>query len=123
MFAFVGWALCAAIMGVGTAITSMEITLHVHAIAAPIIFGSLAAIYFSRFNLTTPLQTAVFFTGFIIVMDFVVVAMLILHTTAMFESFEGTWLPFALIFTSTYLVGLFGRFGNTPGHASNNPAD
>jgi len=40
-------------------------------------------------------------------MDFFVVAMLINHSFEMFTSLMGTWLPFALIFLSTYLSGLF----------------
>lgn len=36
--AFVGWLLCGMIMGVGRNITSIENTLIIHAIGAPVIF-------------------------------------------------------------------------------------
>jgi hypothetical protein len=104
--ALVGWSCCAAIMAIGLQVTTQSTTLLLHAIAAPLIFGALSAFYFTRFHDTSPLQTALIFTGVVIEMDTVVVALLILHSFAMFDSVEGTWLPFALIFASTYLVGV-----------------
>jgi hypothetical protein len=38
--ALIGWALCAATMGIGMATTSLQNALIVHAIGAPIIFPS-----------------------------------------------------------------------------------
>ena len=104
--AFIGWALCAATMGVGMAVTSLENTLIVHAIGAPIFFSLVSLVYFRRFNFTTPLFTAICFLAFVVLMDFFVVAMLINRSFEMFTSLLGTWIPFALIFSSTYLTGL-----------------
>jgi len=104
--AFIGWALCGATMMIGMQVMSMQAALVVHAIAAPIFFGAISWIYFSRFNYTTPIQTALIFTAFVILMDFFVVALLVEKSLAMFTSLLGTWIPFALIFLSTYLVGL-----------------
>jgi hypothetical protein len=104
--AFVGWMLCAATMGIGMAVTSLNNTLIVHAIAAPIFFAGVSLVYFRKFNFTTPLQTATIFIAFVIVMDFFVVAILINRSFEMFTSLIGTWIPFALIFTSTYLTGM-----------------
>jgi len=42
-------------------------------------------------------------------MDFFVVTLLINRSLEMFTSLLGTWIPFALIFTSTYLTGLLVR--------------
>ena len=106
VLAFIGWALCGATMGIGREVTSLETALIVHAIAAPFIFGVISLIYFKKFNYTTPMQTAVFFTAFVILMDFFIVALLIEKSFEMFASPIGTWIPFALIFLSTYLVGL-----------------
>src|SRR5512142_821100 len=103
--AFVGWALCAATMGIGMATIGLNTTLIVHAIGAPIFFSGVSLVYFRKFNYTTPLQTASYFLAFVIAMDFFVVAMLINRSFDMFASFLGTWLPFALIFLSTYLTG------------------
>jgi hypothetical protein len=105
--ALVGWALCFATIGVGLALTTLETTLIVHAIAAPVFFAAVSWLYFTRYGYTTPLQTAFIFTGFVMVVDFVVVALLILQSLAMFASPLGTWIPFALIFASTWLTGRY----------------
>jgi len=105
--AFIGWALCFATIGIGRAITTMQTTLIVHAILAPLFFAVVALIYFLKFNFTTPLQTAIIFTAFVISMDVFVVAILINRSFEMFTSLLGTWIPFALIFASTYLTGYF----------------
>ncbi len=105
--AFVGWALCAATIGVGMAVTTMNNTLVIHAIGAPLFFAGVSLIYFRKFNYTPPLQTAVYFLAFVVAMDFFVVALLINRSFDMFASVLGTWLPFSLIFTSTFLTGRF----------------
>jgi hypothetical protein len=107
--AFVGWVLCFATIGIGRALTSMEITLIIHAILAPIFFAVVSLVFFRKFNFTTPLQTAIIFTSFVIAMDVFLVAMLINKSFEMFTSLLGTWIPFALIFVSTYLTGWFVR--------------
>jgi hypothetical protein len=105
---FVGWALCAATMGIGMATTSLENTLIIHVIGAPIFFMVVSLIYFKKFSYTKPLQTAMIFVGFVIAVDLFVVALLINGSLEMFTSLLGTWIPFALIFVSTYLTGLYG---------------
>ena len=107
VYSFVGWALCAATMGIGMAATSLENALIIHAIAAPIFFIIISRVYFKKFNYTTPLQTALVFVGFVIIVDFLVVALLINHSLDMFASLLGTWIPFTLIFSSTYLTGVY----------------
>ena len=107
LFAFVGWALCFATMGIGLATTSLENALIIHAIGAPIFFTILSLIYFKKFNYTTPLQTAIIFVVFVITVDFFVVALLINRSLDMFSSLLGTWIPFILIFASTNLAGLY----------------
>lgn len=104
--AFIGWALCTASMVIGMATMSLQSALIVHAIGAPIIFTLISLVYFNKFNYTQPLQTALIFVSFVIVVDFFVVALLINRSLDMFASPLGTWIPFALIFTSTYVTGL-----------------
>jgi hypothetical protein len=106
LHAFAGWLLCAAIMGIGMALTAMETALVIHAVAAPIFFAAISMVYYSKFNYTGPLATATIFVGFVVVVDFFVVGLLINRSLVMFASLLGTWIPFALIFTSTLLVGL-----------------
>jgi hypothetical protein len=109
LHAFVGWALCAATMGIGMAVTSLQTALIVHAIGAPIYFGVVSYVYFSRFCYTRPLPTAVIFVAFVLIVDFLVVALIINKSLSMFGSLLGTWIPFALIFISTCIIGIVVR--------------
>jgi hypothetical protein len=54
-----------------------------------------------------PIQTALIFLAVIFFMDFFVVALAIMRSVEMFSNALGTWIPFALIFLSTYLTGLY----------------
>jgi hypothetical protein len=108
----IGWGLCGALIGIGRSVTSMDNTLVIHAIAVPIIFGVISWIYFSKFHYTTPLQTAFIFLGIIVLMDGGIIAPFAEKSFAMFSSLLGTWIPFALIFGSTYLVGWLKTRGN-----------
>lgn len=107
LFGLVGWALCGAIVFIGMEIASMDTTLTVHAIGAPVIFTTLSWIYFTRFGYTKPLTTAAVFLGIVIFMDVFLVALIINRSMEMFESLIGTWIPWALIFISTFLTGWF----------------
>lgn len=102
---FVGWALCAATIGLGMSVTSLQTALIAHAVGAPLVFFGVSVIYFTRFHYTGPLPTAVIFVAFVMVVDFFVMAMLILRSLDMFASLLGTWIPFALIFASTLMTG------------------
>lgn len=104
--AFVGWAFCTATMVIGMALMPLQSALVAHAVAAPVIFAAVSLVYFTRFAYTAPLQTAVIFVSFAILMDFFVVALLVQRSLEMFTSLLGTWIPFGLMFTSTYLTGL-----------------
>ena len=104
--AFIGWMLCAATMGIGMATLSLNTALIVHAIGAPIFFTVVSLVYFNKFNFTSPIRTALFFVSFVILVDFFLVALVINKSLDMFTSPLGTWIPFALIFSSTYITGL-----------------
>ena len=105
--AFVGWFLCFVTMGVAMAALPLDDALLVHAAAAPLIFGAVSLVYFSRWGYMRPLATAAVFVGFVMAMDFVLVAVLINRSLAMFASPIGTWIPFSLIFAATYLTGTY----------------
>lgn len=103
--AFIGWAICGSIIGIGRIYTSMQTTLILHALLVPVVFGIISLIYFKKFNYTTPLETAFIFVIFVVVMDAVVVAQFIERSYRMFLSPLGTWLPFLSIFLITYFIG------------------
>jgi Na+/phosphate symporter len=105
VYAFMGWTLCGVVMFIGTAVTSEFIALIIHAVAAPIIFAVVSSFYFKKYNLTTPLESAVLFVAFVVLLDFVIVALLIDKSLAMFGNVLETWIRFILIFISTYYTG------------------
>ncbi len=85
---------------------SMQTTLIVHAIAAPVFFFVISIFYHRKFKYTSPFQTALIFMGFVIFMDLFLVALIVQGSFEMFASILGTWIPFILIFTATYCAGL-----------------
>lgn len=108
-FALIAQMLCWTIMILGQMVTSLENTLIAHAIGAPIIAVVVSAIYYIKFNYTTPLQTAIAFGSVVIAMDVFVVALLIEKSFEMFTSPIGTWIPISSIFLATYLTGVFSK--------------
>lgn len=100
-----GWALCGAAMGISMAITTIGNALVIHAAAAPVIFAVVALLYFRRPGSLSPLATAATFLTVVITMDFFVVALLIEKNFEMFRSVPGTWLPFLLLFLSSWWTG------------------
>ena len=107
--AFVAWAICGAIVGIGMAVTTEFNALVAHAVAAPLFFALTTLVYYRYFGFTSPLQTAVIFLAVVIFLDVTIVALLIEKSFAMFSSFLGTWLTFILIFGATWLTGLLVR--------------
>lgn len=107
--ALVGWGLCGATMFVGMALTTPARALAIHAVVAPFIFAAISYVYFRRSAAWPPLAAAGVFLGIVVAMDFFVVALFIEKSFEMFKSAEGTWLPFALIFASTWCTGLVMR--------------
>jgi hypothetical protein len=106
LHALAGWAYCGMLIGVGRRFLSMDATLVVHAVGAPIGFALLSLLYFKRFACTTPLQTAIAFLAVVVAMDAFLVAPVFERSYAMFASPLGTWIPFALIFAATYFTGM-----------------
>jgi multisubunit Na+/H+ antiporter MnhC subunit len=105
-FAIVGWAVCAATIGIGFNLITERGALILHAIVAPIAFAGLSWLYFTRFAYTGPLPTALFFLAIVVGLDVFVVALLIERSFAMFASALGTWAPLFLIFASTWATGI-----------------
>ncbi|MFO7461686.1 MAG: hypothetical protein R6X07_13795 [Desulfatiglandales bacterium] len=123
LFAFIGWVACGSTMGIGMALTSLDTTLILHAIGAPIYFVILSFFYFRRFHHTKPIITAAAFLGFVVMLDFFLVALVINRSLDMFRSFLGTWLPFALIFIATWVTGEIVTRGELASPSSKNSSD
>jgi menaquinone-dependent protoporphyrinogen oxidase len=104
-YGMAGWAACAAIMGLLLRTTGLTTALAVHAVAAPAVFAFLAVRYFRARGARDPFPTAVAWTMLVAALDLIVVAAAIERSIAMFASIAGTWLPFVLIFLSTWATG------------------
>jgi hypothetical protein len=102
----VGWAFCGGIIAVGRQLTTMDRTLIIHALGAPVGFAVITWFYYRKFGFTAPLQTALLFLMVVLALDVLVVALLLERSFAMFRSPLGTWVPLALIFLSTWVTGL-----------------
>jgi len=101
------WAFCGALVGVGRQFMSMDMTLIVHAVGAPVGAAIASWFYFRNFYFTRPFATAATFVGLSLVLDVLIVALLIEKSFDMFSSILGVWLPQALIFSATYSTGRF----------------
>jgi hypothetical protein len=107
--AFILWVLCAAVMGIGRAVTTEQNAFIIHAVAAPLVSALISLNYFKRFNYTSPLQTALIFVLVPAALDLLIVSLLVLRSLDMFTSpgsLLGTWIPLTLIFFASYLTGL-----------------
>jgi hypothetical protein len=104
--AFIGWMLCGMVMFIGPFFLSMETTLIIHAILAPVFFIIVSLVYFKKFNYTKPLTTAMMFVAVVILADIFIVSLLIEKSFEMFTSFIGTWLIFILAFLVVWITGL-----------------
>ena len=107
--AIIVWGLCGATISIGRSVTTMGTTLIIHAIVAPIFAFIVSLFYYKKFNYTTPIWTAIIFLLVVIAMDAGLVAPVFEKSYDMFRSMLGTWIPFTLIFLSTYLTGLIIR--------------
>jgi menaquinone-dependent protoporphyrinogen oxidase len=105
LYGFAGWAACAATMGALLKTVGLGAALWLHALAATVIFVLVARSYFRARGAREPLFVAAVFTTTVALLDLVVVAGAVQHSLAMFSSFVGTWLPFALIFVATWATG------------------
>lgn len=94
-----GWAWCAAIVGIGRQLVSLDTTLVVHAVAAPMGYALVSYAYFRRSDAVSRLAAAALFVSSAAALDFMIVALLIQKSLVMFVSSIGTWLPLAFILT------------------------
>ena len=108
-FGILGQMGCWGLMIGGQAITTLENALIIHAIGAPIVFALVSFVYFKKLDFTKPWVTAIIFVAVVVIMDFFIVSLLINQNFDMFLSPIGTWIPFVLIFASTYLTGTYVR--------------
>jgi len=106
-FAWVAWGLCGATMGLARGLAPLETALLVHAVAAPIIAGSLAYVYARWIAGPPPLVIGAVFLGVVVAMDAGLIAPFVERSWDMFRSPMGTWVPFASIFLGSWGAALW----------------
>jgi hypothetical protein len=104
-YSIIGWGVCGATILLGRRFLSINTTLLVHAVVAPVAFGILAWLFFKKFSQASPAAVAAAMVGIVIALDALVVAPLFERSYAMFQSLIGTWIPFASILAAAYIVG------------------
>lgn len=84
---------------------------------APLFFVAVSSVNFRRVRAAVPWLTAVEFVAFVMVVDFVVVAVMVYRSPDMFTRPLGTWISFGLIFLATYFTGLASKRAAPRGRA------
>ena len=107
--ALAGWVACGATVALGRQVMSLERTLVVHAVVAPLVFGLLTRSHFRHYPQSSPAVTSGAMLGLVVALDALVVAPFLEHSYAMFASLLGTWVPFASILVASYDVGRVSR--------------
>ncbi len=103
--ALVGWAICGATIALGRQLVSMQLTLWIHAVVAPVAFALLTRHHFKRFPDSSPVKTAFVMLAIVVGLDALLVAPVFERSYVMFTSVLGTWVPFASIFMASYWTG------------------
>src|SRR5271166_3076332 len=104
--ALVLWGACGGIIAIGRRLWSIDTTLRVHLIAAPIIAFLVAAAHRALAPEFDPLLRAAAITIIVMLLDALVVAPFFERSYGMFRSVIGTWLPFVAIFTAAWAAGV-----------------
>ena len=100
------WGACGAVIAIGRKLWSIDTTLRVHLVAAPVFAYLLAAVHAALAPGFDPLTRGVAMTLIIVGLDALVVAPLVERSYAMFRSVIGTWLPFLAIFAAAWTAGV-----------------
>ena len=100
------WMACGGVMAVGRRIWTIDIALRVHLAVAPAVAFIVSAVHKMLAPEFDSVLRALAITGLVVLLDAVVVAPLFERSYAMFRSFIGTWLPFALIFLASWAAGI-----------------
>src|SRR5271166_315805 len=100
------WAACGGVIAVGRKLWSIDITLRVHLVAAPVLAFLVVVIHKELAPAFDPLLRAAAITIIVILLDALLVAPFFERSYAMFRSVIGTWLPFVAIFGACWAAGV-----------------
>ncbi len=106
--ALVLWGACGGVIAAGRRLWSLDTTLRVHLVVAPVLAFLVAVAHKELAPGFDPLLRAAAITFIVMLLDALVVAPLFERSYAMFRSFVGTWLPFVAIFAACWAAGVSG---------------
>ena len=95
-------------MAVGRRLWTLDTTLRVHLVADPVLAFLLSALHEWLAPEFSSLLRATLMTGFVVILDALVVAPVFERSYAMFRSVIGTWLPLVAIFVASFCGGDIG---------------
>ncbi len=104
--ALVLWGACGGAIAIGRRLWSLDATLPVHLVAAPIIAILVATVHRELAPEFDPQLRAAAITIIVMLLDALVVAPLFERSYAMFRSVVGTWLPFVAMFAAALAAGI-----------------
>lgn len=104
--ALLGWTMCAAVLSATAYATSFATAFSVNSILAPALFLIVAIAHFRRPGALHPAFVATVFAAVGIVYVLVTAVTVPERGLASLRSVTGTWLPLALVFFGTWIVGL-----------------
>lgn len=120
-YGVVGWAASAAVLVGLLAISTLGVTLTLHAVLAPLVFGALAVRYQRVVGARAPLVMAAGWTAIVALLHVLVLEVLIARAVSL-PGLWAFWLPLALIFLASLGAGaLSARLplpGATPARAA-----
>ncbi len=100
------WGACGGVIAIGRRLWSLETTLRVHLIAAPIFAFLVAAVHRGLAPEFDPSLRAAAITIIVMLLDALVFAPFFERSYGMFRSVIGTWLPFVAIFAAAWAAGV-----------------
>lgn len=100
------WGGCGAVIAIGRRIWTLETTLRVHLVAAPMIAFIVSTVHKVLAPEFSSMLRAFVLTGLVVILDAAVVAPIFERSFAMFRSLIGTWIPFVAILLASLAAGI-----------------
>jgi hypothetical protein len=99
------WTLSAALLVGSSFLLWAATAVTIRVATAPMIAAVVASVFFTKYDDARPLGVAITFTATVALLDAIVLAALIQRSAAIFVQPLATWVPYALIFATTWMSG------------------
>ncbi len=106
LFALIGWGICGIIYYYSEIYLRDHLAILIHFLTSPFIFAGLTHVYFTRFNYTRPVGTALIVIGSKVILDFLAIRFFWETNIDMFSNLMASWIPYVVSFFAIFLIGL-----------------